>query len=318
LWRTLMGAYALAALAAGVLASGGGLWLSRMYLRKLESFAANARAVTAGDFARRMPTMRSGDEFDSLSQSLNLMLDRNKELLERQRQITNDIAHDIRTPLTRLRQKLEAALGKKGQLRLPAAIEDMDEILDILDSLLRIAEIEEGARKRNFKTIDLNAIARKVEEIYAPSFEDQHKVLSLTADPFVNIKGDADLITQLLVNLLENALHHTPTGTQVTISVKTEQNGVQICIMDDGPGVPPGEERKILDRFYRLDRSRSTFGTGLGLYLVKAIAELHDATLTVANRSPGLAITVTLPICIPQKGEMGGENTKHKNSSVIR
>jgi signal transduction histidine kinase len=292
LWRTLVGTYASVGLAAGVLASCGGVWLSRMYLRKLEAFATAARAVTAGDFAQRMPIMQSGDGFDSLSRSLNMMLDRNKELLERQRQITSDIAHDIRTPLTRLRQKLERSQAQKTQEFPSGAIEDTDEILELMTSLLRIAEIEEGARKQNFKTVDLAAIARRVEDIYAPSFEEHGKVLSLAADVQVLVQGDAELLTQLLVNLVENALHHTPRRTEVVLATSVSNGAALLSVSDNGPGIPKGEEHKILERFYRLDRSRTTRGTGLGLNLVKAIADLHGAELAITNLSPGLRVNL--------------------------
>ncbi len=292
-WTALAGATALVALASGVLACGGGFWLSRLYLRRLDQFADRARAITAGDLAQRMPRMRTGDEFDSLSTSLNTMLDRNQDLFERQRQVTSDIAHDIRTPLARLRQKLEAGLRDKSIRMLPQAITETDHLLEILGSLLRIAEIEEGSQRNHVTDIDLGQIAAKVVEIYQPAFEESGRSLVLVDTKAVAVIGDGELLTQLLVNLVENSLVHTPVGAYVEVEARTSAQGSELVVRDNGDGVPPGEEGKILERFYRLDRSRSTVGCGLGLSLVKAIADWHRARLSVENLAPGLAISVT-------------------------
>jgi signal transduction histidine kinase len=291
LWNALSTVYIFVALVVGLLASFGGVGLSRLYLRRLDQFAERAQAITAGDHALRMPLTHAGDEFDSLSHSLNRMLDRNAELLARQKQISTDIAHDVRTPLARLRQIVEAEAVMQPEGRLPAALNEIDELLALHNALLRLAEIEEGARSRQFKPIDLTQLASKIVNIYQPSFDEQGKLLEWRDHGAVLIEGDAELLTQLLSNLVENALTHTPKGTRVVVEAN---HGTRpfITVSDNGPGIPSGLEQEVLKRFYRLDRSRSTPGHGLGLSLAHAIAVLHGAVLTVANASPGLVVTV--------------------------
>jgi signal transduction histidine kinase len=286
--NTLFGVFAAAALCAAALAVAGGLWLSRLYLGKLDAFADTAEAITGGALDRRMPLAEAGDEFDRLSASLNRMLDRNAALLESQRRIASDIAHDIRTPLTRLRQKLEAAKDHD-------ALEDADGLLATLDAVLRIAEIEEGARKANFADVDLAQIARKIEEAYAAPFEEQGKSLSVAGDPSVAARGDPDLLAQLLSNLAENALVHTPAGTSAVIEARNAGGGPILSVRDDGPGVPEAERGPIFRRFHRRDASRATPGNGLGLSLVRAIADLHGADLTASDARPGLKIMLKWP-----------------------
>ncbi len=280
----------LAAIAAA-LAGAGGTWLSRLYLGKLESFATQARAITAGDFSQRMPAVGSGDEFHSLSTSLNLMLDRNHELLQLQRRVTSDIAHDIRTPLTRMRQRLDVDEQNEATR---ATIADIDELRDILNALLRIAEIEEGDRRRNFKPVRVSELATRVVEIYAAAFDDQDKRLSVVTTSDANMLGDPELLTQMLVNLVENALHHTPRASHTEVQVLDDSKNLLLIVKDDGPGVPAGEEDRILQRFYRLDKSRTSQGSGLGLNLVKAIADVHGGVLKIENCNPGLRVGLTL------------------------
>jgi signal transduction histidine kinase len=288
--RLMFGTSAFLALIAAALAGGGGIWLSRFYLGKLETFARQARAITAGEHGQRMPLAQADDEFASLSTSLNLMLDRNRELLQQQRRVTGDIAHDIRTPLTRLRQKFEVDHSETAT----AAISEIDTILEILNAILRIAEIEEGDRRKNFKLVDLAEMANRVAEIYLPSFEDHGKHLTVYAVGPARVMGDPELLTQLLVNIVENALNHTPADSQTRIHIEQNDRHISLAVHDNGPGVPPGEEDNLLQRFYRLDKSRSTHGTGLGLNLVKAIADLHGAQVKIENLNPGLGVTIRL------------------------
>ncbi len=279
--RDVLGSvFTLAALCASVLAVFGGLWLSHFYTRRLDQLVKTAEAITGGASTQRMPLTRTSDEFDRLSSSLNRMLDRNEVLLESQRQITNDIAHDIRTPLTRLRQKLEVGA-------VDTAIEEADGLLGTLTSLLRIAEIEEGARKANFTEVDLTQITRKIEEAYAAPFEEQGKRLETRTDDQVLVQGDQQLLIQLLSNLVENVLIHTPRGTRACVEARKTVHGTTLAVFDSGPGIPEADEQLIFRRFYRLDSSRNTPGNGLGLSLVSAIANLHGAALLVTNMKPG-------------------------------
>ena len=288
LQNTLLSVFGLTALCASVLALFGGRWLSRFFMGRLDQLAGTAEAITKGDATARMPMTKSGDEFDRLSLSLNTMLDRNAALMESQRQITNDIAHDLRTPLTRLRQKLEQRPNDD-------ALADTDELLATMDALLRIAEIEEGARKKHFAKIDLADIVRTVADAYSASMEDGGKSLTVTADDEAMIDGDKALLTQMMSNLIENIIAHTPKGTIAKIAVCKSTSAVQLHVSDNGPGVSTSETTKISRRFYRSEKSRNTPGNGLGLSLVKAIAELHSAEMNIQNLQPGLGTTLRFP-----------------------
>jgi signal transduction histidine kinase len=288
LQNTLLSVFGLTALCASVLALFGGRWLSRSFMRRLDQLAGTAEAITKGDASRRMPLTKAGDEFDRLSVSLNTMIDRNASLMESQRQITNDIAHDLRTPLTRLRQKLEQRPNDD-------ALADTDELLATMNALLRIAEIEDGARKRHFAKVDLAAIANTLAEAYFGTLEDQKKSMAVLAVGNTFIDGDKALLTQVLSNLVENIIAHTPTGTAASIYVTGSATSVNLRVSDNGPGVATDETAKISRRFYRSEKSRNTPGNGLGLSLVKAIAELHGAEMDVQNLNPGLGVSFRFP-----------------------
>jgi signal transduction histidine kinase len=288
LQNTLLGVFGLTSLGAAILALFGGRWLSRFFMSRLDQLAGTAEAITEGDATRRMPLTKAGDEFDRLSVSLNTMLDRNAALMESQRQITNDIAHDLRTPLTRLRQKLEQRPNDD-------ALADTDELLTTMNALLRIAEIEDGARKKHFAKVDLADIARTVADAYAGSLEDGDKSLTVTVEDEAMIDGDKALLTQMLSNLIENIIAHTPKGTIAKIAISKSTSSVQLHVSDNGPGVSTSETTKITRRFYRAEKSRHTPGNGLGLSLVKAIAELHGAELDIQNLDPGLGVTFRFP-----------------------
>lgn len=281
----LLGAYGVTALLSTLLASLGGKWLARVFFGRLQALAGTAVAITAGDLSLRMAVDGRADEIDQLSLSLNRMLDRNAELLESQRQITNDIAHDIRTPLTRLRQKIEQGHGK-------AALVETDEIIETLNALLRIAEIEEGARRKCFVSVDLGQLAQHVGEAYAAAFEEQGMHLDVKVERSVRISGDKQLLSQMLSNLMENVLVHTPRGSNAVMSVSHHAGGFCLRLRDNGPGVPNSEAVKIQQRFYRLESSRNAPGSGLGLSLVKAIAALHGAELEINVLDPGLEVVV--------------------------
>jgi signal transduction histidine kinase len=281
----LSGVFLIASFAAALLAVVGGIGLSKYYLKNLNQLATTAEVITGGDMQKRMPMSRDGDEFDRLSTALNQMLDRNADLLESQRQITNDIAHDIRTPLTRLRQKLEAGATD-------TALEETDNLLRILGSLLRIAELEEGQRRLNFVTVDLVQILQRIEDAYAAPFENAGKHLRTEFDTAVVVHGDPNLLTQLVSNLAENVLSHTPAGTRALLHVQNTPRGATLCMIDDGPGVADPELTLLFRRFYRGDASRSISGNGLGLSLVNAIAGLHGADVNACNLNPGFEIRV--------------------------
>jgi len=249
----------------------------------------------AGDLSRRVPTRGSGDDFDQLSASLNEMLDRIQTLMEGLRQVSNDIAHDLRTPLTRLRQRLEAARLKARTVddyagAVDSTLADTDQILRTFGAMLRIAQIEAGTARSRFTTVDLSGVLRAIVDLYAAFAEDQQQALTGKIADGVSVHGDRELLTQMLVNLVENALRHSPAGTLVQVGLERQANAVLCSIADNGPGIPKEEYDKVFRRFYRLDASRATPGSGLGLSLVAAIAELHGVAISLGDNQPGLRV----------------------------
>ena len=284
---------------AGVLILGvaGGYALSRDVHRRLAAISGTAEAIIDGDLARRVPVRGSDDDLDRLALTFNRMLDRIAGLMESLRQVSSDVAHDLRTPLTRLRQKLEAGLAdpRDRGAALEGALSDLDSILDTFAALLRIAQIESGARRAAFRPCDLAALAQTVTEAFAPSAEDDHQSLSLIAEGPVLVDGDAELLTQMLVNLVENALRHAGPRARITVTAARLGRAPVLSVKDDGPGVPEADRERLFDRFYRLERSRSTPGSGLGLALVAAVAKLHGAEVALLPADPGLEARVSFP-----------------------
>jgi signal transduction histidine kinase len=278
-----------------LLAIGTGVLVGGRFVRRIDTIGRTSRAIMEGDLSARIPARRTNDEIDALVNGLNAMLDRIQQLLEGLRQVSSDIAHDLRTPLGRLRQRLEdarehATSTAEYQAATEAAIGEADGLLEIFSALLRIAQIEAGAQKSAFTALDLTELMRSIGEAYAPSAEDsQHKLEVHVADG-VTIAGDRQLLAQLFSNLIENALTHTPAGSTVRVALRAMAGGFEAEVADTGPGIPEAERNKVFDRFYRLDRSRTTKGSGLGLALVKAIATLHGLSLRLEDRKPGLAV----------------------------
>jgi signal transduction histidine kinase len=290
-----------AAAFAGVLVIGtvGGLALSRGVHRRLADISGTAEAIIDGDLSRRVPVRGSGDDLDRLAATINRMLDRISALMESLRQVSNDIAHDLRTPLTRLRQRLELDLrdgDPRSVANLEPALQDLDAILETFAALLRIAQIEGGARRAGFQPVDLAAIAATVCEAFAPSAEEGGRTLELESEGPAETVGDRELLTQALANLVENGLIHTPPGARLRIVARRlADGGATVSVIDDGPGVPAAERGRVFDRFYRLERSRSTPGSGLGLALVAAVAKLHEARLELLDGQPGLEARLSFP-----------------------
>jgi signal transduction histidine kinase len=279
-----------------VLAVGGGLLIASVFLRRLDRVNRSLQEIMDGRLEERVPAIGMGDEFDRLTGNLNLMLDRNQALMDGLRQVSTDIAHDLRTPLSRLRQHLDAMRDLTRPEDLQGAIDDalaqVDDVLSTFHALLRIGQIEGGAGRSRFEAVDLSAVMERVQLAYETVAEDEGKTLSAQIAPDVVVNGDAQLLTQLFANLVENALRHAGEKAHICMTLSEEGGAVNAVIADNGPGVPATERSRVLRRFYRLDASRSTPGSGLGLALVAAIAELHDARLTLANNRPGLAVEV--------------------------
>ena len=306
---------------AGVVVLGilGGYGLSHDVHRRLTAMTGAAEAIIDGDLARRIPVRGSDDDLDRLAVTFNRMLDRIAALMDSLRQVSGDIAHDLRTPLTRLRQRLEASrtLTTPGERAEAAAgaLEDVDAILDTFAGLLRIAQIEGGARRAAFRTIDLTALAHSIVEAFAPSAEDAGQSLSLEGDDKLVVEGDRELLTQMLVNLVENALRHAGPCAQVRVRMARRGLDAVVSVIDNGPGVPEAERQRIFDRFYRLERSRSTPGSGLGLALVAAVARLHGAAVSLADAGPGLEASVAFPVSA-KPGTLGLLNVTDRSPST--
>ncbi|MDB5397379.1 MAG: Integral rane sensor signal transduction histidine kinase [Rhodospirillales bacterium] len=278
---------------------GGGI-VTTSVLRRVESVARTSRAIIAGNLSQRVPLRGSDDEFDHLAASVNAMLDRIEDLMRSMRQVSNDIAHDLRTPLTRLRQRLELARRHKQSVpELQEALDDstlqIDSILETFGALLRIAQIEAGQGVTVNAPVDMSNLLTNIAEDFAPAAEDRDQTITTGLEPDLEVAGDRALLTQMVVNLLENALRHAPPGAQISLTAANGSNGVSVAVTDNGPGIPAAERENVLRPFYRLETSRTTEGNGLGFGLVAAIVKQHGGTLTLEDNAPGLRVTVLLP-----------------------
>jgi signal transduction histidine kinase len=279
-----------------LLAFAGGAAMSLSLLRRIEAVSQTSRDIVGGALQRRIPERGTGDEFDHLAASLNAMFDRIQTLMEGLRQVSNDIAHDLRTPLTRLRQRLELAQRGGGDARavIERAILDVDSILETFGALLRIAQIESGARSAGFSRLDLADVLDTVIEIHQSAIDESGRIFEARIGPALNVDGDRELLTQLFANLLDNALRHSPTNARVALTATRRGERIVVSIADRGPGIPAEFRGKVLQRFFRLEGSRSTPGSGLGLSLAHAIASLHESELVLTDHDPGLCVTVSL------------------------
>jgi signal transduction histidine kinase len=282
-----------------VLAVLGSAAISTAVLNRVETVSKTARAIIGGNLSQRVPLRGTGDEFDDLATSINAMLDRIEDLMRNIRQVSNDIAHDLRTPLTRLRQRLEHACrnaSTEEELReaLGGSISQVDSILETFGALLRIAQIEAG-RTRLKSQIDVTRLLTGIVEDFAPAAEDRGQSLVAEVDMGVNVTGDRELLTQMIVNLVDNAIRHSQAGARIAVQAKSVGGGLELAVSDTGPGIPSEEQENVLRPFYRLETSRTTEGSGLGLSLVAAIAKRHDAKLSLADNAPGLRVSVLFP-----------------------
>jgi len=289
---TLLAAGAVAVL----IALGFGLFMARGLQLRLRRVSEAAEQVMRGDLARRLPLAGSADEFDRLAGTVNTLLDRQEALIEGMRQVTVDVAHDLRGPLSRLRQRLEAALARTrdpnaDSAAFEAALAELDTVLATFTALLRIAQLEAGPPlpPQEAPVVDLSALVTTLAEAYAVVAEEAGKRLEVHIAPDQRLHGDAALLRQMLTNLMDNALMHGGQTLRVTL-----RPGPKLEVADDGPGVPAEERARVLRRFYRLDRSRGTPGSGLGLALVAAVAKLHGAAPVLSDAAPGLRVTVDL------------------------
>ena len=275
----------------------GGVLLSRAFLKRVDAISRTAEAIIAGDLMQRVPTRGTGDDLDRLAATLNHMLDRIAVLMESLRQVSSDVAHDLRTPLSRLYQRLEEARTHarsvaEYETATTAAIQEAHGLLETFAALLRIAQVEGTSSRAAFAEVDLSALAETVVDAYRPDAEEAGYRLSTSAETRAMVRGDKELLTQALANLVENAIRHTPPGTRITVSV---ERGPTLTVEDDGPGVAAADLPLLTNRFFRGERSRSTPGNGLGLSLVAAGAELLGAALSREPANPGLRAILRFP-----------------------
>ena len=280
-----------------VLAGVASILVTRRTVGRIEAINATSRAIMLSGLDKRIPLRGTNDEWDSVAENLNLMLDRIETLMAEVKQVSDNVAHDLRTPLTRMRGRLEKAyhgqrIGENDQSLLGDTIADLDAVLRIFSSLTRIAQIETQARKGAFRTVNLFEIASEVIELYDAAAEQDGTRLTVIGDREVLVTGDRDLIFDAIANLVDNSIKHGRAGGQVVVANENIDGTPAISITDDGPGIPADEYEHVFKRFYRLEHSRYTPGNGLGLSLVAAVARIHGARIEMYDNAPGLKLTL--------------------------
>lgn len=294
-------------LALGFLTLGGlvaGFAVSRVALKRIETINVAARSIMAGDMSRRIAVTGAGDEFDVLATNLNAMLERIEALMSGLREVSDNIAHDLKTPLTRLRNSAEAALRETGENAyregLEHTIEKADELIKTFNSLLLVARLEAGALEENAERFDIGRAVRDVAELYEPVAEERGMDLSVNVERGPQFMGNRQLVVQAVANLIENAIKYSGkpgvnSGAAISIDLRNNADSIEICVADNGPGVAPEDRQRVLKRFVRLEKSRTEPGTGLGLSLVQAVARLHGGAVRLEDNHPGLRVVLTLP-----------------------
>lgn len=290
----------------------GGLLVSHRMLERVDVMSASARRIMAGDLHERLAVTGAGDELDRLAENFNAMLERIYELMTGLREVSDNIAHDLKTPLTRLRNRAEAALragSPNGEHReaLQAVIEESDGLIRVFNALLMIARAEAGYSSDNLAQFDAAAVVRDIVEMYEPVAEEQGADISLAAEDGLIVTGIRDLLGQAVVNLVDNALKYGAQGETARVDVSAARVGerVEITVADHGPGISPQDRERVVGRFVRLENSRSRPGSGLGLSMAAAVARLHHGALRIDDNAPGLRVVLSLPAAraIVSRGE---------------
>lgn len=284
----------------------GGLFVARRVLRRVDAMNESAQTIMEGNLAQRLPVGRSNDELDRLATNLNFMLERIQELMAGLHEVSDNIAHDLKTPLTRLRNHAEQALRSSGSSddyrgALEKTIEESDNLIGIFNALLTIARIEAGAEPSAPKLFDAAEVARDVAELYEPLAEEAGFELSVDADSDCCVNGSRELIGQAFANLVDNALKYGAPkyedgSRDIRIEVRRHKNAVELSVSDRGAGIPQIDRERVLDRFVRLEDSRSLPGSGLGLSLAAAVARLHNGSVRIEDNAPGLRVTIVIPV----------------------
>jgi signal transduction histidine kinase len=284
-----------------ILAAAAGISTSRRSVARIEAINVTSLKIMRAGLGERIPLRGTEDEWDGLARNLNSMLDRIEELMESIRQVSDNVAHDLRTPLTRMRGRLEKGCNQQlgvsqYQVLLNDTIIELDGILGRFSSILRISQIEMRNQRAGFHDIDLTQIAREVVELFDPSAEEKGVTLRFFGDGKTPVYGDRDLLFDALSNLVDNAIEHGGSNGAVIVMVRREASGPVVSVADRGPGIPTDERKNVLRRFYRLEHSRNSPGSGLGLSLVAAVANLHGAQIEIADNAPGLRIELHFPV----------------------
>jgi signal transduction histidine kinase len=288
--------------AALVLALGGGFLVRRALLRRVESINQTAAGIVQGDLARRLPTRGSSDEFDQLGRTINRMLEQIEQLVEGVRNVSNVLAHDLRTPIAELRTRLEELVGARPSAErtfgeLEEVIANVDRIIGMFNALLRLAEIDSGVRRAGFRPFDPGRLIAMAAELYSAAIEAKEITLAVSAPPGLEATGDPELIAQAVTNLLDNAIKYTPPRGKIALTVGNDREGrIAITVADSGPGMTAVEKMRAPERFYRGDASRGAPGVGLGLSVVAAIAKLHGGALRLVDNQPGLIASLSIPV----------------------
>ena len=281
----------------------GGLTAVRV-LRRIDSIASTSSKIMSGNLSERIPVTKRNDEFDGLATSLNQMLDRIEQLLQGLKEVTDNVAHDLKTPLTRLRNKAEAALREgtdpeAQRQALETTISESDKLIQTFNALLMIARAEAGAPSGAFADVDVSAVAEDVADLYGPVAEEAGMTLETAVTEGIHLRANRELIGQALVNLVENALKYFDKGERtdgkITVTARRQGDRVLIEVADNGPGIPPEERKRVVERFVRLEKSRTEPGSGLGLSLVAAVARLHKGELRIEDNAPGVRAVIDLP-----------------------
>jgi signal transduction histidine kinase len=287
-----------------VLAAVASVSVTRRTVGRIEAVNATSRSIMQSGLGQRIALRGTRDEWDELAANLNSMLARIEGLMAEMKQFTDNVAHDLRTPLTRMRGRLEKAYSRRrdndtDQLLIGDTLADLDGVLGMFSSLTRISQIEASDRTAAFRTVDLAEMARDVVELFDAAAEDKGGHLDAIADQRVLITGDRDLLFDAVANLVDNAIKHGREAGRVTVEVRENAGGAVISVADDGPGIPADQREHVFKRFYRLERSRRTPGNGLGLSLVAAVARLHGADIEMLDNAPGLKFRIRFPWSAP-------------------
>jgi signal transduction histidine kinase len=283
-----------------VLALVGGLMMSKTMMRRIEAINDTCHRIMDGDLSQRIDCLGGNDDFDKLVHTLNRMLEQIEQLMHGVKQVSDNIAHDLRTPLSHLLRNLEmlridGSTKESHKDLLDQAIAEADGLLATFKALLRISEIESGSRRANFQKIDLSALLDDLVELYEPLAQEKDQLIEWYSHEISSVHGDRDLLFQAFSNILDNAIKYSPEQGRIQVLLDEQEDCTDISIVDTGPGIPEEEIAKVLERFYRLESDRSSPGNGLGLSLVDAIAKLHHGKLHLADDQSGLRVTISLP-----------------------